>query len=306
MSVEPSSVAGLLDAATRALYDAGSGTPRLDAELLLAHVLGGRRTHLLAHPEALVDAQPAARFGDLVARRAAGEPVAYLRGRQEFLGIPFVCDPRALVPRPETERLVELAEAELVEAAAAVHGPMAVADVGTGSGAIAVALAVRLRERDRDPGVTVHAIDASADALALAAENVAAQAVGGIVRLELGDLLPSGLGPFRLVVANLPYVRTADLAPAPDPTAHEPRLALDGGPDGLRVIDRLLERLPGALAPDGLALFEIGADQGESFPALAAERLPGWGCEILPDLAGHPRIARLTPPERVAGARKWR
>jgi release factor glutamine methyltransferase len=281
------------------LTAAGSETPRLDAELLLGHAVGVGRTVVLAHPEAPVGADAARRYRADLERRAAGEPVAYLRGIKEFYGLAFEADARALIPRPETERLVELAQEEVMRRLGAVARPVGapplrVVDVGTGSGAIAVALAVALRRLHALEAVEVLAVDISPEALGLARENAVGHAVADRIAFAEADLLPDDAPvPFDLVLANLPYVRTDVIATLPRATSFEPVIALDGGPDGLAVIDRLLDRLPDALAADGVALLEIGADQGEDIVRLAAARLPGWTCVAELDLAGLPRVARI-------------
>ena len=289
-------VAELLRPAIERLRAAGSATARLDAELLLGFAVGADRTAIVAHPEAPVGDGAAARFADALARREGGEPVAYIRGMKEFLGLAFVVDARALIPRPETELLVELAEAEVVRRLTAAPRPpgtppLRIADVGTGSGAIAVGLAVRLRARRMAGEVTILACDVSPDALDLAKENAVGHAVADVLAFAEADLLPDGA--WDLVLANLPYVRRDALPGLPVATSFEPRLALDGGADGLAVIGRLLDRLPVALAPDGLSLLEIGGDQGDAAPALVAARLPGWAADVVPDLGGLPRVLRV-------------
>lgn len=275
----------------------GIETPRLDAELLLAHAIGVDRTTVVAHPEAPVGPAAAEAFHAAIARRAAGEPVAYLRGIKEFHGLAFAVDRRALIPRPETERLVELALADILRRLAPggrpTGRPVTVVDVGTGSGAVAVALAVAVRSRRvAAEAVAITAVDASSDALDLARENAVGHGVGDRIRFVGADLLPpSGAGPWDVVVANLPYVRSDAMATLPTPTSFEPPLALDGGPDGMTVIDRLLDLLPGALANGGIAFLEIGGDQGDLAAAHVAARLPGWRCHVAADLAGLPRVA---------------
>ena len=261
----------------------------------------------MAHPDAPVWADVSALFRAGIQRRAAGEPVAYIRGFKEFFGLTMLVDARALIPRPETERLVELAEAEVMrrlgsgERGAGIR-PLRIADVGTGSGAIAVALAVTLRRRNAFEAVEISATDISPGALDLARENALRHAVADGIVFAQADLLPDARGerggdgrpPFDLILANLPYVRHGAMAGLPRATSFEPALALDGGPDGLFIIDRLLQRLPVALTDDGLAMFEIGADQGEAIVTLVAARLPGWRCIVEPDLAGLPRVARVS------------
>jgi release factor glutamine methyltransferase len=279
---------------------AGSETARLDAELLLGDALGIERTALLAHPETPVGADAAARYQAGIERRTAGEPVAYIRGTKEFYGLPFAVDRRALIPRPETERLVEIAETEvrrrLTAGPRARDGaPIRAVDVGTGSGAIVVALAVSLRRRGALAAAELVATDASEEALGLARENALAQGVADAIAFGQADLLASDGGvarpPFDVILANLPYVRHDAMAGLPVATSFEPALALDGGADGLAVIERLLEQLPDGLAADGVALLEIGSDQGASIVACCERVLPGWRCTVEADLAGLPRVA---------------
>ena len=293
------SVRQLLDVAVARLRESGSETARLDAELLLALALDTDRTGVIAHTDAEVGDGVIARFEGALDRRAAGEPVAYIRGFKEFHGLAFGVDPRALIPRPETERLVELAELEIVRrlvVAPRARGakPIRVIDVGVGSGAVAVTLAVLLRRRKMLDEVAITGTDTSEDALQLARENAVAHAVGDRIEFAREDLLPGGsMDLWDCVLANLPYVRSAAVPELPKAASFEPVVALDGGPDGLRLIDRLLAQLPGSLAHDGVALLEIGADQAVEMRALVDERLPGWSCEIELDLGRLPRVAIL-------------
>ena len=292
----------LLRLAVERLRQAGSESPRLDAELLLAHAIGTDRTVVIAHPEAIVSDGAAARYEEGLVRRSAGEPVAYIRGFKEFHGLAFAADSRALIPRPETERLVELAEAEVLHrltAAPRPRGtpPIRVADVGTGSGAIAVSLAVALRRRGAIAEVEILGTDDSPDALDLARENAVGHAVADRVRFVEADVLPPVVATrFELVLANLPYIPTATIPTLPVAAAFEPRMALDGGPDGLAVIGRLVARLPEALADGGVALLEIGSDQAQAIEELVQRELPGWPSTIEHDFAGHPRVARIERP----------
>ena len=294
-------VEAIVSVAIARLRAAGSETPRLDAELLLAHVLGTDRTTIVAHPEAPVTDGTAQRFDEVVGRREAGEPVAYIHGTKEFRGLAFGTDSRALIPRPETEQLVELAETEIVKRLLGAPRPpgtppIRILDVGTGTGAVAVSLAVDLRRRKMLDEVDIRGTDISADAVQLSRENAVAHAVADRVPFEAADLLPPSTPAserWDVLVANLPYIRTDALAGLPPATSFEPVTALDGGPDGLAVIARLVERLPDALAPSGVALLEIGADQGESIRTLIEDRLPGWSCEVHLDLARRPRVAEI-------------
>lgn len=300
-------VEALLRSGMARLKTSGSESARLDAELLLGMAVGAERTALRAHPEAPVGADAEATYEAAIVRREAGEPVAYIRGLKEFHGIALGVDARALIPRPETETLVDLAAAEVLRRLTAAPRPrgapaMVLADVGTGSGAVAVALVVALRRRGADGYVEILATDTSGEALNLARENAVGHGIADRMRFVETDLLPPGGGPYELILANLPYVQSAAVAQLPIAASFEPRLALDGGPDGLAVIRRLLDRLPDALAPDGVALLEIGGDQGEDVVVAVADRLPGWGCTVAPDLGGLPRVARVERPAVGAGS----
>jgi release factor glutamine methyltransferase len=294
----------VLRAATERLVASGSPSARLDAELLLGHVLGVDRTAVLAHPAGLLSNDQAERYDAEVTRRAAGEPVAYIREIKEFYGLAFGVDSRALIPRPETERLVEVAVAEVMRRLTAAprdrdDPPIRIADIGTGSGAVAVALIVVLRRHGVRDEFSVFATEISPEALELARENAVGHAAADRLRFVEADLLPPYIeAPFDLILANLPYVRSDVVPTLPIAASFEPRLALDGGPDGLTVIRSLLERLAdgGALADDGEALLEIGADQESAIGLAVGEILPGWSCRVERDLAGLPRVARIAPP----------
>lgn len=296
-------VEALLRDSVERLRVAGSETPRLDAEVLLANVLGIDRTGVIAHPEASVGDGAAERFEAALSRREAGEPVAYIREVKEFLALAFAADARALIPRPETERVVELAEEEVARRLLAAPRPpgaprIRVVDVGTGSGAIAVSLAVRLRARGMLDEIDLLATDDAPQAIELARENAVGHAVGDRVAFRQADLVPADERPFDLVLANLPYIPTDAIDSLPVAASFEPRHALDGGPDGLGVVRQLLALLPAILGPGGVAMLEIGADQEAGIVAAVAE-IPGqWSCAIEVDLAGLPRVARVTRMER--------
>jgi release factor glutamine methyltransferase len=299
----------LLDVGVARLRDAGSESARLDAELLLGYALDIDRTGVIAHTDAPVGDGAAARFEAALDRRAAGVPVAFIRGFKEFHGLAFAVDPRALIPRPETERLVELAELEVVRrliGAPRASGapPVRVIDVGVGAGPVVISLAVLLRRRKMLDEVELTATDTSEDALQLARENAVAHAVGDRITFATADLLPGEtFRQWDVVLANLPYVRSDALPGLPKAASFEPVLALDGGPDGLRVIDRLLGQLPAAVAHDGVAMLEIGGDQAVEMRALAADRLPEWECEIELDLGRLPRVAILRRSDRDSDGR---
>lgn len=318
----------LLSTGTARLRASGSESARLDTELLLGWAIGADRTAVIAHPEAPVGAGAAEAFEAAVARREKGEPVAYIRGIKEFYGLAFAVDSRALIPRPETELLVGEAEYEVawrLTSAPRPAGtqPVRVVDVGTGSGAITIALAAVLRRRRMLPEVSLLAIDCSPDALALAKENAVAHGLADSIEFGIADLLPQGaasVGPgsaatggsvtavgsapaepstavsgpaFDVVLANLPYIPSAEVDRLPVAASFEPRLALDGGPDGLDVIRRLLQELPSRLAPEGTALLEIGFDQGEAVAAAVAAMPGEWSCRVQEDLSGRPRLAHV-------------
>jgi release factor glutamine methyltransferase len=297
-----STVRELLAEGLERLRASGSETARLDAELLLGHALDAERTTLLAHPEAPVGDGAAERYRAGLARREAGEPVAYIRGVKEFHGLAFGVDERALIPRPETERLVDLAEIEVARRLLGAPRPLGsprlrIVDVGAGSGAVVISLAVGLRRRGMLDEVELVATDISAEAIALATENAVAHAVADVIRFREVDLLPEWeVRRWDLVLANLPYVRSDAIPSLPRAAAFEPPLALDGGPDGLAVIGRLLDMLPDVLDSEGLAMVEIGGDQEVAARGLVSERLPGWDCSVEADLGGLPRVALLRPP----------
>ncbi len=308
------SVADLLREGIDRLRAAGTERPRLDSELLLGQAAGLERTAIVAHPERTVDRAAAAAYEAAIARRERGEPVAYIRGVKEFFGLELHVDARALIPRPETELLVELAARQALGRLAARDGsaaaePLRIVDVGTGSGAIPVALSTALGAGGLLGAVRIMATDISDGALALAGSNLAAHGLADVVALSAADLLPADPGMFDLVLANLPYVASGDVPHLPVDTSFEPALALDGGPDGLHVIRRLLALLPARLAPAGVALLEIGGDQGAAIVAAVVAVLPGWACRVEPDLAGLPRVALVARdqagiaagPGRIAG-----
>lgn len=304
---DPVTASELLRLGGARLAASGSSSPRLDAELLLAQAMGIDRVGVLAQANAPIGDGTLDAFEAAVERRERGEPVAYIRGFREFHGLALATDARALIPRPETELLVDAALEEVVARLTAAPRPpgspaMRVADVGTGTGAIAIAVVAALRQRKMDEQVLVIAIDSSEDALSLARENAVGHGVADRLVFVAADLLPHHVEPaYTLVCANLPYVPTGTLAELAPELAFEPRSALDGGPDGLDVVRRLLDRLPEALAPDGVALLEIGEDQGDAITTEVATRLPDWRCRVAPDLAGRARLARIERSDRARG-----
>lgn len=253
----------------------------LDADVLLVHALGISKEHLYAYPEAPVDDDAETAFRALIDRRAAGEPVAYLRGWKEFYGLRFSVDPRVLIPRPETETLVD---------AILASSPRLVADIGTGSGAIAVALAMHR------PDLRVIATDISQDALAVARANAVAHGVVDRVELRRGDLLEPIRERVDAVAANLPYLTDAAVEEWTGERASlsfEPRHAVLAGVDGLSLIRSAIADLPRVLAPGGAGYFECDPPQAR---LLAQEH----GGEVLRDLAGSERVLVLRAPPRGA------
>jgi release factor glutamine methyltransferase len=292
----------LLRQGVERLREAGSETARLDAELLLGHAIGVERTVVIAHPEWTVSDAAAERFENALERRSKGEPVAYIRGFKEFHGLAFATDPRAMIPRPETELLVDLAEGEILHRLTATPRPpgtprLRVADVGTGGGTIGIALAAALRRRHALDDVEIIGTDMSPDALDLARENAVGHAVGDRVRFIEADVLPPVVDPpFDVVLANLPSIPSGTIPSLPVAASFEPRASLDGGPDGLAAIRVLVGRLPSALAPAGTAMLEVGSDQADAVREIVAAELPDWGTTVEPDLSGAPRVVRIDRP----------
>lgn len=293
----PLSSAGRLVAdAAMALRDAGITSPRLDAELLVGHAFGRDRAWLHAHPEAELEVGKAAILAGWVERRAAGEPIAYIRGFKEWLSLRIATDARALIPRPETELLVEAAISEI--AARLVHDDATLEawEVATGSGAVALAVALRFRTAIALGRLRLAASDLSAEALELAAENLAAHGVGGMVTLACGDLLEPAVlpdGRADLLIANLPYLTSAEVEVGSGSLAWEPRRALDGGADGLDLLRRLISALPTGMAHDGIALLEIGGGQASVVRSLLAALPVRTAVTTLTDLAGIERVVRV-------------
>ncbi|HWQ83748.1 MAG TPA: peptide chain release factor N(5)-glutamine methyltransferase [Anaerolineales bacterium] len=257
-------------------------TPGLDAQVLLAHILGVDRSRVLSHPEAELDHSQEQALEAAAARLESGEPLPYVLGEWEFYGMSFHLTPQVLIPRPETELLVELA----VDWLAGHPDRRSTADIGTGSGCIAVALAVQVTD------LKVMAAELSAPALQVAGENILHYRLQDRVGLVQSDLMDALEGPFDLICANLPYIPTETLHSLAV-YQHEPTLALDGGKRGLDLIARLLKQAPRRLAPGGLVLLEIEAPQGVVVSDLARQAFPGGVIEVVPDLAGHDRVVSI-------------
>lgn len=285
----PPTVARTLRTARTHLAEAGLESPALDAEVLLRHVLGWNRTQILTRREVEITAEDSDRYEVLLRQRLSGVPVAYLTGEREFMGLPFHVSPAVLVPRPETEILVEWAADWLRPG-----GRNRVVDVGTGSGAIALSLA-HLLGTDWTGDIT--GIDVSEDALQVAARNQEGLGLESQVTLRTGYLLRGEQESFDLILANLPYLRPDQVDGNPDLDA-EPRLALDGGADGLDLVRELVADAPRVLAPGGAIGLEIDPDQAQATQDLALATFPEAAVTVLYDLAGHARHIIIETGER--------
>jgi release factor glutamine methyltransferase len=263
--------------------EAVGGTGRLDAALLLEHVTGERRESIITGDARVLTDDEHTAFARAVERRLAGTPIAYITGAAGFYGRTFAVDERVLVPRPETEHLVEAAVTTL-RASGKTAGR--IADIGTGCGAIAIVLAVEL------PDAWVFGTDVSHGAIDVARRNAARNNVFQQCTFLCGDLAqPLGrFGPFDAVIANLPYIPAAAIPAAPDPVAFEPRLALDGGADGLAIYRRLIPQLPPILAPEASVLLEAAPGTIELLAELVEAAFPGARVEIGTDYAGSSRF----------------
>ena len=283
MSAEqPWTIGRLLDWTTKFLGQKGSESPRLDTEVLLAHALGCKRIDLYTRHTEEAPEQARQKFRELVRQRVEGCPVAYLVGRKEFFSLEFEVNRAVLIPRPDTECVVD----ECLRLAKGVAEPR-ILDIGTGSGCLAVAVARHHKT------AKVTAVDISPEALAVASSNAGRNRIGERIRFLQGDLygpLPSG-ERFDFILSNPPYIPRDDLDKLPAGVRdYEPRLALDGGPDGFAVFDRLVAEAPAWLNPGGYLLIEIGSPQ----EAPARERIGrNSGYELAKtvlDGSGHPRV----------------
>jgi len=260
-----------------------SDSPRTDALLLLAHVTDRSREWILAHGDESLSRTQAARFSTLCSERAQGVPIAYLLGTAWFCGREFVVDRRVLIPRPETEHLVEEAVAYLKTR----EHPTAL-DVGAGSGAIACTIAAEV------PHVHVDATDVSVEALEVATENARRLDVTHHVNFYYGNLTePVRRKHYDSVVANLPYVPSDDIAPVPDPVSFEPRSALDGGDDGLDLYRQLLPMLPPLLKPGALVLLEAAPPLMHALLTTARNAFPHARVDVGCDYGGRERYVRI-------------
>ncbi len=260
----------------------GAPEPRLEAEVMLSDVLGVPRHRLYAYQDDAIPEEAVEALEKVVRRRLEREPLAYILGHREFYGVDLTVGPGVMVPRPETEMLVE--RALLVCLERMDRAGLVVADVGTGSGGIAVSLAMHL------PGVALYATDISAEALEVARANVEKFGLGPRVTLLEGDLLQPLPGRVDVIVANLPYIPSGRLEELQPELAWEPRGALDGGDDGMGLLRRLMGQAAGKLADDGVILLEIDPGQGETLRRLAGRLFPGATTSVEEDLAGLERL----------------
>jgi release factor glutamine methyltransferase len=283
---EPWTIGRLLTWTANYLKRRGSESPRLDAEVMLAQVLSWQRVQLYTHFGEEVGIEPRAEFRELVRRRAEGAPVAYLVGHKEFYSLPFEVTSAVLIPRPDSEFTV----VEFLDQTRDLPTVRAV-DVGTGSGCLAIA-SVR-----QHPGAHFIAIDISPAALEVAQRNAVALNVADRIDFRLGDLLDpvADLGPFDVILSNPPYIPTSEIEHLERGVRdYEPHTALDGGPDGLAVVTRLIEQSPQHLKPGGHLILEIGDDQEKPVRSLIDRQADLTLAATVYDLNKHPRVVRAT------------
>lgn len=278
----------VLDWTAKRFADAGMPSARLEAQLLLGHVLACTKVQLYTQFDKPLAEAELARYRDLIRRRLGGEPLAYLVGEQEFWSLPFYVDAGVLVPRADTETLIQV----VLDATADRKAPLRVLELCTGSGAVAVTLAREL------PAATVVATDVSPAAVAMAQRNVERHGLAARVTVLAGDLWAAVADavPFDVIVANPPYIATAVIPTLAADVRREPHLALDGGADGLALIRRIVDGVAAHAAPGALIALEHGYDQG---PAVRALLAPHGVAHTTNDLGGNPRIGWVRRP--VAG-----
>ena len=275
----PFTLGAAVDHAGRVLAAAGVSVPRLEARLILAHVLGIGAEAIIGHPERELSARQRTAFTDIVDRRKGREPLAYILGRREFWSLSIFVNRHTLIPRPESETLVETTLRRIGRDRAGLR----ILDLGTGSGCLLLAVLSEL------PEATGLGVDRSWSALQVAQRNAKALGLAERTRFVCGDWATGVAGGFDLVVANPPYVAVRDIATlAPDITRYEPRMALDGGDDGLRAYCAIAPDLPRVLAPEGMVILEVGAGQAAAVAALL-RRAGFQRLEINSDLSGVPR-----------------
>ena len=282
-----------LQSATQTLLGAGIDDASVEAELLLGHVLRMTRTQLYTEPERSLTSAEIKHLWRLVQRRLDHEPTAYVLGHCEFYGIDFYIDCNTFIPRPETELLVEKA-VEFAQRISHRREQIAIADVGTGCGAIAINLALAV------PQAKIYATDISASALRIAEINCRRHGVNGQLQFLQGDLLEPLPQPVDMIVANLPYIRSCEFGDlSPEIRKFEPTIALAGGEDGLDKIQQILEQMPGKLNYEACFLLEMGQGQGEMVTSLIKSYSPQASIELISDLGGIERVAKVVLQEEV-------
>jgi release factor glutamine methyltransferase len=272
-----------------------SPSPRADTQILLAFTLGRAREWLISHGETFLSRAHAEKFLALCEKRAAGTPIAYITGFAGFYGRDFAVNEHVLIPRPETEHLVEdaIAHLRMRTTPDPAAKPLTVFEAGVGSGAIACTIAAEV------PGATLEGTDASAAALKVAQFNARRLNVHGRCTFQLADVVKTGSEKrYDVVVANLPYIPTAQVPCKPDPVGFEPLIALDGGSDGLDHYRKLLARAPRMLREGGLLLMEAAPPTVERLRDLAANAMPNAATEVRRDYAGNPRYVFVKKPGR--------
>jgi release factor glutamine methyltransferase len=288
MSINELTIADVIRKTVPFFAEKGIPNPRLEADLLLAHILNLPRVKLYSQWDRPLEPTEVQRYREIITKRVQGSPLAYLTGKKSFLSWDFVVNSTVLIPRPESEILVEAAY-DLLKSRPAIRG----IDVGTGSGAIVVALAKLL------PSSVWYATDISFEALKVAAENARRLGADSRITFKDGDLLEpiltgsTPLPKFDLVVANPPYIPSAEIDKLQAEVRQEPLLALDGGSDGLAIYRRLIPQVKELLSPDGLLIFEHGDDQRLPLEDLAKEN--GFTSQSLSDLAGRERVLICRP-----------
>ncbi len=286
-------IASLVSWAAEYLQNKGIDSPRLDAELLISHALGLRRIELYTQWDRPIIEAELQTLKPLVQRRAGREPLAYILGKKEFYSLAFQVGPQVLIPRPESELLVELGLQKLKDI---TGGPTNILDLGTGSGCLLTTLLKQW------PSATGTGVDLQEDALVVAKQNSEHHGVAERcqwLQWDLAQSWPKSLaGPYDLVVANPPYIPTEEYAHlAPEIRDFEPAVALSPGPEGLEAFRWIFPCLSGRLKPQAWALFEMAADQGPALRHLAADLLPGWAVQVIPDLQGLERVLALQCPD---------
>ncbi|MBW2038385.1 MAG: peptide chain release factor N(5)-glutamine methyltransferase [Deltaproteobacteria bacterium] len=282
MAQERWTVLKVLEWTTEYFREKGMEKPRLEAEVLLAHLLGVDRVGLYLNYDKPLKEEERRVYREMIQRRTAWEPIAYILGYNEFWSLRFKVSPECLIPRPETEHLVE----EVLRIGGQLQPPLRVLEIGTGCGAVAIVLAKELKETQ------IVATDISAHALSLAQENAQAHGVGERIRFVQKDLFPCVGTPFCLIVSNPPYIPTDEILQlAPDVRDYEPLNALDGGEDGLRFFREIAQGAPGFLIEGGWLLLEMGKGQAQKVTdILEGEKFTH--IELVPDYAGIKRVVR--------------